>query len=129
MKILLVDDEIRFRSTMAKRLKARGNDVETAGSGEEAVVAVHNKDYDVVVMDVRMPGIGGIEATAAIKKIKPDVEVILLTGHACMAVNTELIDSNVYDCLLKPCDLTTLLEKLHFAYERKKLRVANNPAR
>lgn len=122
MKILLVDDEIRFRSTMAKRLKARGNDVETAGSGEEAIEAVQTNDYDVVVMDVRMPGIGGIEATAAIKKIKPDVEIILLTGHACLAVNKELIDSKVYDCLLKPCDLNTLMEKLQLAYERRQLR-------
>lgn len=122
MKILLVDDEIRFRSTMAKRLSARSNEVDTAGSGEEAIEAVKNNDYDVIVMDVRMPGIGGLEATSAIKKIKPEIEVILLTGHACMTVSTELIDANVYDCLLKPSDFTTLMEKLHLAYERKKSR-------
>jgi len=118
-KILLVDDEERFRTTLAKMLRAQGLEVTTLGSGREALEELKNIAYDVMVLDVRMPDMDGIAALTEIKKIAPQVEVIILSGHASMDAAVEIMRLGGYDYLLKPCPVEDLLAKIESAYERK----------
>lgn len=118
-KVLLVDDETRFRTTLSKRLKARGKDVVILSGGEEAIDEIQKSDYDVVILDVRMPGLDGLETLVAMKKLKPEMEVILLTGHASLESSKEGIGLGAFDYVLKPCDIDVLLEKIQQAYEHK----------
>jgi DNA-binding NtrC family response regulator len=121
-KILLVDDEERFRTTLGKMLKAHGLEVTALGSGREALEELGEKDYDVVVLDVRMPDLDGIATLTEIKKIAPQTEVILLTGHASLDAAVEAMRLGGYDYLLKPCPVEDLLAKIESAYERKTTR-------
>lgn len=121
-KILLVDDEERFRTTLAKMLRAQGLEVTALGSGREALAELQHIPYDVMVLDVRMPDMDGIAALTEIKKIAPQVEVIILTGHASMDAAVETMRLGGYDYLLKPCPVEDLLAKIESAYERKTTR-------
>jgi DNA-binding NtrC family response regulator len=121
-KILLVDDEERFRTTLGKMLKAQGLEVTALGSGREALTELGEKDYDVVVLDMRMPDLDGIATLTEIKKIAPQIEVILLTGHASLDAAVEAMRLGGYDYLLKPCPVEDLLAKIESAYERKVTR-------
>jgi len=118
-KILLVDDEERFRTTLGKMLRAQGLEVTVLGSGREALAELHQKTYDVMVLDVRMPDMDGIATLTEIKKIAPQIEVIILTGHASMDAAVEIMRLGGYDYLLKPCPVEDLLAKIESAYERK----------
>lgn len=120
--ILLVDDEERFRTTMSKMLTAEGLQVAAVGSGAEALEQLKSRPFDVVVLDVRMPGMSGIEALAEIKKINPQVEVIILTGHASVDTAVEIMKLGGFDYLLKPCSIDDLMLKIDAAYERKTAR-------
>jgi DNA-binding NtrC family response regulator len=121
-KILLVDDEERFRTTLAKMLKAQGLEVTALGSGREALAELEKQPYDVMVLDMRMPEMDGIAALTEIKKIAPQTEVIILTGHASMDAAVEAMRLGGYDYLLKPCPVEDLLAKIESAYERKMTR-------
>ena len=121
-RILLVDDEERFRTTLGKRLAERELEVATVGSGREAIEEVKNKLYDVVILDIKMPGIDGIETLAEIRKIKPGLEVILLTGYGSIDSAVEGMRLGAYDYILKPCDIEQLMEKIYGAYEVKAAR-------
>jgi len=118
-KILLVDDEERFRTTLGKMLRAQGLEVTALGSGREALEKLRQKAYDVMVLDVRMPDMDGIATLTEIKKIAPQIEVIILTGHASMDAAMEIMRLGGYDYLLKPCPVEDLLAKIESAYERK----------
>ena len=118
-RILLVDDEERFRVTLGKMLAAQGLEVHALASGAAALKEINRQAYDVVLLDIRMPEMDGIETLAAIKKDHPDVEVIILTGHASMEAALEIIKLGGYDYLLKPCPLEELLLKIDAAYEKK----------
>ena len=118
-RILLVDDEERFRVTLGKMLSAQGLEVHCLASGAAALEEINRQAYDVVLLDIRMPEMDGIETLAAIKKDHPDVEVIILTGHASMEAALEIIKLGGYDYLLKPCPLEELLLKIDAAYEKK----------
>lgn len=120
--VLLVDDEERFRTTLGKMLSAQGLEVETAASGEEALEKLKGKPFDVVLLDIRMPGMGGIAALSAIKAADPLVEVIALSGHASLDAAVELIKRGAYDYLLKPCPVEEVLAKIESAWERKQER-------
>ncbi|MCK8601599.1 response regulator [Desulfoferrobacter suflitae] len=122
-RVLIVDDEERFRNTLRKLLAVSGVDAATAGSGEEALKELGSRDYDVILLDVKMPGMSGIEALARIKKIAPGIEVIVLTGHACVDVAVEIMKLGGYEYLLKPCPLDDLLLKIDAAFERKQARL------
>ena len=117
-RILLVDDETDFRTTIAKRLMKRGMEVEQAGSGEESLVILQDKPVDVVILDVKMPGMGGIETLHRIKEKYPEVEVIMLTGHATTQDGVEGIKTGAFDYLTKPIELEHLLGKIHQAHEK-----------
>lgn len=118
-KVLFVDDEIDFLETLKKRMKKRGMDVSGAGSGEEALQLLDDKQVDVVVLDVKMPGMDGIEALREIKKRYPLIEVIMLTGHASVEVAIEGMELGAFDYLMKPMDIDELLYKLQDAYKKK----------
>lgn len=118
-RVLVVDDEERFRSTMGKLLSVSGMEVLTLGSGQEALDELQRKRYDVIVLDIRMPQMSGIEALAEIRKIDPFIEVIILTGHASVDTAVEIMKLGGYDYLLKPCPTEDLINKIESAYEKK----------
>lgn len=121
-RILIVDDEERFRLTLRKLLAAKGMDAEAVGSGKEALERLKEKPFDVILLDVKMPEMNGIEALGEIKKIDPNLEVIILTGHASVDVAVEIMRRGGYEYLLKPCPIEELTNKIDSAYERKVAR-------
>lgn len=118
-RVLLVDDETEFLETLVKRLKKRKLDVTSAESGKEALRVLQETEIDVVVLDVRMPDMDGLETLREIKKIRPSVEVIMLTGHANVEVAIQGMELGAFDYLMKPMDIDELLYKLQDAYKRK----------
>lgn len=122
ISVLLVDDEEPFVQTLAKRLTLRRFDVHTATRAERAFSTLRDRRIDVVVLDVRMPDLDGIEATREIKKSYPLVEVILLTGHASMEASLEGMKIGAFDYLLKPVNLDELVYKIEDAHREKELQ-------
>ncbi|MCD6272401.1 MAG: response regulator [Deltaproteobacteria bacterium] len=118
IRLLLVDDEEDFRQTIAKRLKKRGFAPEEAGSGNECLALLENKAVDIVVLDVKMPGMDGIETLRHIKEKFPETEVILLTGHAVTSDGISGIKSGAFDYLSKPIEFEHLLSKIKQAYNK-----------
>ena len=118
--ILVVDDEEDFLETIIKRLEKRHVDASGVRSGEEALELLKKKTFDVVVLDIKMPGgMDGIETLVEIKKIQPLAEVILLTGHASVETSIDGIKLGAFDYLLKPIKLEDLLKKIAEAIEKK----------
>lgn len=114
--ILLVDDEEGFIATMSKRLTKREMDVFKAYNGQEAIdILSKNSLIDVVVLDVKMPGMDGIETLKAIKRDYPLAEVIMLTGHATVESAIDGMKMGAFDYLMKPCDIDQLLTKINEA--------------
>lgn len=120
-KVLLVDDEEEFIDLMSQRLETRGLKVVTVSSGEEAVTTVADHNFDVAVVDLAMPGIDGIETLKQIKKERPDIEVIMLTGQATVKSGIEAMKHGAIDFLEKPVDLNVLMEKI-WAAKRERMR-------
>ena len=119
IRLLLVDDEEDFRTTLANRLKRRNLDVVDAGSGEEALEIIGQKSFDVAIVDIKMPGMDGIETLRRIKKIDPLLEIILLTGHASVEAGIEGMKSGAYDYIIKPCNVNDLMVKVDDAFRRR----------
>ena len=118
-RILVVDDEEKFVDYLFKRLINRGYDVVISLNGEDAIEKVKTHNFDVVVLDVLMPGIDGIDTLREIKKIKPLTEVIMLTGHASVESGIEGMKLGAYDYLMKPCETEELVSKINKACEKK----------
>ena len=118
IRLLLVDDEDNFRQTLFKRLTKRGLIVEQAADGNECLSILQNQAMDVVVLDVKMPGISGIEVLKQIKDHYPKIEVILLTVHATTADGVEGIKLGAFDYLSKPIELEHLYFKIIQAYDK-----------
>ena len=116
VKVLMVDDEEQFRITTSKILSRRGYETTMAGSGEEAIEILEKERHDVVILDIRMPGIDGHEALAQIRKIDPDLQVIMLTGHGAIDSAKESLKHGAFDYLNKPCDIDLLASKIKDAY-------------
>ena len=123
IRLLFVDDEVNFRETIVKRLAKRGVVPEQAGSGEECLSILEKRDIDVVVLDVKMPGMNGIETLHHIRERYPKIEVILLTGYAATQDGVEGIKAGAFDYLSKPVELEHLLSKIKHAHEKTR-RVA-----
>jgi len=118
--VLVVDDEEDFLETLTKRMNKRGVDTHGARSGEEALALMGEKAFDVVILDVKMPGgMDGIQALQKMKEMQPAAEVILLTGHASVETSTEGMKLGAFDFLLKPIRLEDLLKKIALAIEKK----------
>ena len=122
LKVLFVDDEVDFLETLMKRMKKRGVDVAGVGSGEQALDYLYNQPVDVVVLDVRMPGIGGINTLREIKKIDPLMEVIMLTGHASIEAAIDGMELGAFDYLMKPADFDELFYKIQDAFKRRTIQ-------
>lgn len=118
-KVLVVDDEEDFLNTIVKRLKGRGLAVAGATSGRQALELMEAEDFDVVVLDVKMPGMDGIETLQEMKKRKPLTEVIMLTGHASVESGIQGMQLGAFDYVMKPVPLDDLMEKMRQAYERR----------
>lgn len=118
LKVLLVDDEIDFLNPLQKRMTKRGIDVRLAESGEAAIEILNKEMSHIVVLDVRMPGMDGIETLREIKKQWPLIEVIMLTGHASLEVAREGMLTGAFDYLMKPVNIDELLFKIEDAYEK-----------
>ena len=123
IRLLLVDDEEQFVLNLSKVLITRGFDVSIAMSGYEATEAVQSQvKFDVVVLDVKMPGMDGVEALGKIKELSPDTEVIMLTGNATLDSGVQAIRKGAYDYLMKPCDIEVLTRKIREAQGVENIR-------
>lgn len=121
-RVLLIDDERDFLDTLVKRLRKRNLEVAGVNSGEEALQVLKATPMDVVVLDVRMPGMDGIQVLREIKTINPLVQVIMLTGHASVEVAVEGMELGAFDYLMKPANLDELLYKIQDAYKAKTIQ-------
>ena len=118
--VMLVDDEAPFVETMAKRLKKRDLDVITAFSGQEALETLEeHQNVDVVILDVKMPGMDGIETLKKMKAAYPLIEVVMLTAHATVESAIEGMRFGAFDYLMKPCDMEQLMGKVNEAARKK----------
>ncbi|MCP3875186.1 MAG: response regulator [Desulfobacteraceae bacterium] len=119
MKVLLVDDEKDFVDTLAQRLELRDIAVTTVYSGENAIEMAEKIDFGVIILDVLMPGVSGIDALKKITKMKPNTPVIMLTGEATVENAIQGMKLGAFDFLMKPADTELLLEKITQAYTLK----------
>ena len=122
-KILLVDDEKDFLSIMSERMQARGMKVSTATSAWEAIQMAETESFDAIILDLQMPEMDGLEALKVLKAKKPELQVILLTGHATVERGIEAMKLGAMDLMEKPADLKTLTEKIKKAQAKKMILV------
>ena len=117
-RILLVDDEKGYIDVLSNRLSKRSINATKAFSGTQAIQLLRKNDFDVVVLDLKMEDMGGIEVLKIMKKMAPEVPVIFLTGHGSQEAAREGIAFGAFDYLTKPCELSQLIDKIHDAYEQ-----------
>jgi DNA-binding NtrC family response regulator len=125
-KVLLVDDEEKFLDVLSQRLGTRGVAADTATSGEDALVKIKNKQFDAIVLDVMMPGIGGIETLKRIRKQYPELQIIMLTGQGTIDKAVEAMKEGAIEFLEKPADIDKLMDKIGEAKKKKFLLVMKN---
>jgi len=118
-RILLVDDEVVFTTNMSKLLKSRGYRVEAVNSGDAAIRELQNQDFDVVVLDLKMPGMDGISTLKKIKRLDLFTQTLILTGHGSIDSALEAVKLGAYDYLTKPCEIDDLVEKIEGAWQKK----------
>ncbi len=118
-KILLVDDEVIFASNMARLLNNRGYWVKAVDNGESALQELEKQDFDVVVLDIKMPGLDGIATLNEISKMGLLTQVLILTGHGSVDTAIEALKLGAYDYLTKPCEIDELIEKIEGAWGKK----------
>ena len=120
-KVLLVDDEEEFCNMLSERLETRGLKVNAVLSGEEAVNRVASQNFDAIILDLAMPGIDGLETLRRIKEKRPDLEILMLTGHGTVKSSIEAMKLGAEDFLEKPVDMNVLLEKISEAKHKRML--------
>ena len=116
INILLVDDEICYVNVLSNRLSKRNIIAAKAFSGTEAIRALRKKDFDVIILDLKLEDMDGIEVLKILKKMAPEVNVIMLTGHGSEEAAKDGIKEGAYDYLTKPCELEELIEKIREAH-------------
>jgi len=119
IKILLVDDEKEFVETLSERIRMRDHKSDVALDGEEALKLMDDDLPDVVVLDLKMPGIDGMEVLRRIRKAYPNVQVIMLTGHGSDKDEKEARKLGAFEYLQKPVEIDTLMKKIKKAYKQK----------
>ena len=112
INVLLVDDEEELIAAWVERLEMRGMNAAGATNGQEAIQLIKKNQYNVVVLDIRMPGIDGFEIMKQIKIEQPNLPVILITGHKCPDKEDKRMLSNAQECLVKPVNIDILIEKI-----------------
>ena len=124
--VLIVDDEDGFRSVLLRRLQARGFQAFGVGRGEEAIEFLQTRKVDVVLLDIKMPGMSGVDVLRQMREQGCKAEVIVLSGHVLLDTAVEIMDFGVNDYLLKPCDTEELMDRITLAHERKTEREGKN---
>jgi DNA-binding response OmpR family regulator len=119
LKVLVVDDEPDFCELVVKRLIAGKMNAEGTQDGAKALEILKHKDFDVVVLDVKMPGLGGIEILRWIKANTPGIEVIMLTGDQSVEAGIKGMQLGAFDYVIKPVPMNELLDKIRQAYEKR----------
>ncbi|MFU8768657.1 MAG: response regulator [Desulfotignum sp.] len=122
IQVLIVDDEVRFARNVSRLLDTRRFDVSVAHNGLDALDVMHKTRPDVVVLDIRMPEMDGIETLLAMKNLDPEIQVIILTGHADVETGILAIREGAFDYLFKPCDMDILTEKIRQAAGAKQIQ-------
>lgn len=125
-RILLVDDEDQFRTTLAKRLEARGYHVIDVDNGEDAMKAIRHEDPEVVVLDQKMPDMDGVETLQQLKKIKPEVQIIMLTGHGDIELARLTGRHDVLAFMQKPAEIEELIEKIEIGRQEYRYAMQRN---
>jgi two-component system, response regulator RegA len=118
-KILLVDDETVFTTNMTKLLNSRGYDATAVNSGQKAIEALADDVFDVIVLDLKMPGMDGIATLQEIQKLDIFTETLILTGHGSIDTALEALKLGAYDYLTKPCEIDELVVKIEGAWGQK----------
>ena len=131
MKIMLIDDEERFLSSTSKLLQRKGYNAVTAASGTEALAKLKSSSIHVVILDVKMPGMDGMEILKNIKRDFPLVDVIILTGHGTMESAVDGLKAGASDYMVKPVYIDNLIRKAEEAFDRRlrieeKIRMARS---
>jgi DNA-binding response OmpR family regulator len=124
--VLIVDDEDGFRSVLVRRLQARGLQAFGVGRGEDALEFLQTQNVDVVLLDIKMPGMSGVDVLRQMREQGCKAEVIVLSGHVFLDTAVEIMDFGVNDYLLKPCDTEELMDRITLAHERKTEREGKN---
>lgn len=124
-KVLVVDDEVAFADNIAKLISKRGYEVTTVNNGQSAVEALDESDFDIIILDLKMPGLDGLSTLKLIKGKRPGVEVIILTGHGSMESGIDGIQLGAFDFIMKPVRFEDLHEKIRQAYQRKLVHEEN----
>lgn len=119
INVLLVDDEICYVNVLANRLSKRNITASKAFSGTEAIQKLRKKDFDVIVLDLKLEDMDGIEVLKILKKMAPHINVIMLTGHGSEEAAKDGIKEGAFDYLTKPCELHELIEKIREAQKRR----------
>lgn len=119
IRVLIVDDEEELAKTIAERLEIRGIYCQTASDGDKALDLIKSQPPDVVVLDLLMPGIGGLEILKQIKSLGNNIPIILLTGYGSNELRIEGMNLGAIDYVLKPCNLDDLIIKIQKASESK----------
>ena len=128
LKLLLVDDEVEFLEPMAARLARRRISCTTARNGEEALKELGKERFHCAVVDVRMPGMDGLELLRKMRWNHPDVPVILLTGHASIELGVQGMELGAFDYLMKPVDLDELLDTVRRAAQGRAAKASRQNA-
>lgn len=126
IRLLLVDDEEDFLDLFVKRFSKKGFSVHGVNRGLEALKYLEGNKVDVIILDVKMPGMDGIETLKEIKKRYSVVEVIMLTGHGSIESGIQGMSYGAYDYVMKPFDTDDLIKKINEAYDRKCINEQKN---
>jgi DNA-binding NtrC family response regulator len=121
IKVLLVDDEEEFTALLAERMHSRGFDVDITSSGINALQKIDDKTYDVIILDLYMPEMDGIETLKNLLMKNPDLQIIFLTGHATLEKGIEAVKLGASDFMEKPVDMDKLIEKVNNAKVKRDL--------
>lgn len=116
IKVLIADDEVEFASTLVTRLQLRKFDATMATSGQAALDSVAQEHPDVLVLDLKMPDLDGLEVLAQLQELEPNTKVIILTGHGSFEVGLEGMKLGAFDYLMKPINLNLLIDKIEQAF-------------
>ncbi len=119
IKVLLVDDEEEFVKTLSERIQMRDLGSNIAYNGEQALKVVKDEVPDVMILDLKMPGIDGMEVLKRVKKAYPQVQVIMLTGHGSEKDEKEARKLGAFDYLQKPADIDTIVGTIRKAYKKR----------
>jgi len=120
IRVLIADDEVEFTETLGTRLKLRGFETNTVSSGIAALKAIEEVPPDVLVLDLKMPDLNGLEVLAKVKENFSAIEVIILTGHGSFEAGKEGMEQGAFDYIMKPVDLSQLIGKIEEAYLKGK---------